>query len=777
MNKFIKETALTQGNESFSIMSSYILKRYMTNKEEEKELTMKDILIKFFNRLADLCNNEEDAKELITLWIQGKASLSSPMMFNRKDKHGKINYAACTLIAGGNTKHSIFDVLLKSVAEYNAAGSGTAIHLHDITSKFEPYNTESYDTIGMMGIAQIVGAISKHITQGHRESNTAIYSSMEHSGTLPMISKYGDKRSVDIQHNLKFGIFITDTFLDILEAALKSEENKEDGEHWYYTFSPHRFPKLTKYYGKKHTKHYLEFVNNPKNKKYLTKWDPIKYMYEYCEIIAASGGPYMSSKGNYNRNITFTKDVINGSNLCNEIGIPTSAVSKEDEHKKDVVGETGICVLSAVPLEKYVIKDKINTRFLNKQITGIDFKGIIKTAKLLCRTMNSAIDKSSYATVEGKNSTDKNRPIAIGVMGYADVLIHHKLVYGTTDALILAHVMYGSIYYGAMRQSIDLSINKLKEIPIYKLYRCIKKYFIDICTEEEKASEPLKTFLSSNCSIEMKLLLDEYVGMEPIKDAHKYKIALLRKFKEIDFRHFTAFPNILNTHLAEGIIQPDLCVKSGKLINNWDKYVKKPLNISPIFTENWELRIETWTGGDIKKQDWISIREDLKIFGCYNSLVTAPMPTYSTSIVIGQTASLEPITFIYGTLNNKDGESVFESKHLKLSEKDKKSVIKNGGSLKDTNYTDLEKRMYMPYRKISQEYVVLTFTIIEPFCTQSSSTNLSLEGITTGDIIKLIMLGYHLGSKTLSYYFRNTPTSAGALTIIETGCSSGGCTL
>ena len=91
------------------------------------------------------------------------------------------------------------------------------------------------------------------------------------------------------------------------------------------------------------------------------------------------------------------------------------------------------------------------------------------------------------------------------------------------------------------------------------------------------------------------------------------------------------------------------------------------------------------------------LKEDIKIFGLRNSLLLAPMPTASTSQILGNNECIEPYTTNIYLRRTLAGEFVVVNKHLvkKLSEKGlwtkemKDLMIRAGGSVQ--NITDIPK--------------------------------------------------------------------------------------
>jgi ribonucleotide reductase alpha subunit len=128
---------------------------------------------------------------------------------------------------------------------------------------------------------------------------------------------------------------------------------------------------------------------------------------------------------------------------CGEISIPSWA----DEGNADAA-EYGVCNLAAIPLNSFLIeKDSAAPR--------VDWEGIQEAAAVAAANLDSSIDLGFYPVEACRRSNVRHRPIAIGVMGLADVLARLRLAYGSPEARELDSALHAAIYLGAMRESAE----------------------------------------------------------------------------------------------------------------------------------------------------------------------------------------------------------------------------------------------------------------------------------------------------------------------------------
>jgi ribonucleoside-diphosphate reductase alpha chain len=130
---------------------------------------------------------------------------------------------------------------------------------------------------------------------------------------------------------------------------------------------------------------------------------------------------------------------------CAEITIPCFY----EEGRPDEA-EYGTCNLAAIPLASFVRPD---ARARNRGRVRVDWPGLIATAGAAVRNLDNIIDVSLHPVAASRRSDEKHRPVALGVIGLADVLAQFRYAYGEPSALALDRALHAAIYFGAMRSS------------------------------------------------------------------------------------------------------------------------------------------------------------------------------------------------------------------------------------------------------------------------------------------------------------------------------------
>jgi ribonucleoside-diphosphate reductase alpha chain len=161
--------------------------------------------------------------------------------------------------------------------------------------------------------------------------------------------------------------------------------------------------------------------------------------------------------------------------------------------------------------------------------------------------------------------------------------------------------------------------------------------------------------------------------------------------------------------------------------------------------------------------DWEDLRTKVVENGVRNSLLVAPMPTASTSQILGNNECFEPFTSNIYIRKTLSGEFPVVNKHLvkdlvKLglwSESLRDKIIINNGSVQDINeIPDDLKAIYKTAWEMSQKIIIDHAAIRAPFICQSQSMNLFVQDANFAKLSSAHFYGWSKGLKTGSYYIR-----------------------
>ena len=164
-----------------------------------------------------------------------------------------------------------------------------------------------------------------------------------------------------------------------------------------------------------------------------------------------------------------------------------------------------------------------------------------------------------------------------------------------------------------------------------------------------------------------------------------------------------------------------------------------------------------------ERYDWGKLREDIKTYGVRNSLSVAPMPTASTSQILGNNECFEPFTSNIYSRRTLAGEFVIVNKYLmkelidlKLWNDDMKTkIISNNGSIQNIETIPQEvKERYKIVWEIPMKHVIEMAKDRGAFICQSQSLNLWVEEPNYKILTSMHFYSWEAGLKTGIYYLR-----------------------
>ena len=173
----------------------------------------------------------------------------------------------------------------------------------------------------------------------------------------------------------------------------------------------------------------------------------------------------------------------------------------------------------------------------------------------------------------------------------------------------------------------------------------------------------------------------------------------------------------------------------------------------------WGIKDEELSG----RWDWSALRKQVKKHGVRNSLLVAPMPTASTSQILGNNECFEPYTSNIYTRRVLSGEFIVVNKHLLedlvelglWTEDMKQELMRANGSVQNIEGIPAEiKELYKTVWELSMKDIIDMSRHRGYFIDQSQSLNLFMEGATMAKLTSMHFYAWKSGLKTGMYYLR-----------------------
>ncbi len=181
-----------------------------------------------------------------------------------------------------------------------------------------------------------------------------------------------------------------------------------------------------------------------------------------------------------------------------------------------------------------------------------------------------------------------------------------------------------------------------------------------------------------------------------------------------------------------------------------------------------QMQFDMWGVTPSNRWEWDVLREEIAKHGVRNSLLVAPMPTASTSQILGNNECFEPYTSNIYSRRVLSGEFVIVNKHLlkdlvKLgiwNDRLKNQIIANNGSIQAINeIPENIKELYKTVWEIKQKSIIDMAADRGAYICQSQSLNLFIQDANFAKLTSMHFYAWEKGLKTGMYYLRTKAAS------------------
>ena len=571
-----------------------------------------------------------------------------------------------------------------------------------------------------------------HNGGGKRSGSFAMYLEPWHADIedfMELRKNHGDEESR--ARDLFYALWIPDLFM----------KRVNDDDYWYL-MCPNECKGLSDTYGDEFETLYNSYVDNGK---YRKKMKARELWFQILDSQMETGTPYMlykdaSNKKSNQKNL----GTIKSSNLCTEI------IEYSDDK------ETAVCNLASISLSAMV----------NEQTRTFDLHKLQQVTETVTENLNKIIDKNFYPTIKTYRSNMNHRPIGIGVQGLADAFAKMDIPFDSDMAQSLNKDIFETIYYGSMKKSNELSIQRkekmhqLQQEIIFDLYKKLDGYyewFIPLFNENYYNKDFVYYNQEQNATLNDKIqdnITNLYHEMKPtMKELFGYKF--YDKLKEFFDKQFGLYKYKYEKYEHLDATYKDELRKSNHC-GAYSSFEGSPLS-EGIF------QFDMWNVNPSNKYNWDELRESMIQYGARNSLCLAPMPTASTSQILANNECFEPFTSNIYTRRTLAGEFVVINKYLLQEMKQlglwnvtmKNKVIEQKGSIQNIDeIPDKIKKKYKIVWDMSMKRLIDMAKDRGAFICQSQSMNLWIEDPNYNNLTKMHFYSWRSGLKTGIYYLR-----------------------
>jgi len=395
------------------------------------------------------------------------------------------------------------------------------------------------------------------------------------------------------------------------------------------------------------------------------------------------------------------KDTINNKSNQKNLGtIMSSNLCTEITEYSDEE-ETAVCNLASIGLPMFV----------NKETKEFDYKELHRVCKVVTNNLNKVIDVNFYPTPKTKTSNMRHRPVGIGVQGLADTFMLMDIPFYSDSAVQVNKLIFETMYHAALEQSNEIARDR-----------------------ETKMMEET-TLDDGNMS--------PHIWMQFIEKTRDVNGTLVPKSEDAEI----VFNGVDNVSFKEF---------RSNYIGAYSSFAGSP-------AQQGVLQFDMWNVKPSAMYDWVKLKADIAKWGLRNSLLIAPMPTASTSQILGFNECFEPFTSNIYKRGTLAGDFTIVNKYLmedliKLglwNEQIKNNIILNGGSVQQLSMLPEHIRnKYKTVWEIPMRHIIDMAADRGAYICQSQSMNLWVQDPTYGILNSMHFHSWKKGLKTGMYYLR-----------------------
>tara|TARA_Y100001935_G_scaffold254445_1_gene263536 strand:+ start:1727 stop:4387 length:2661 start_codon:yes stop_codon:yes gene_type:complete len=670
---------------------------------------------------------------------------ATPTLFNAGTKREQL--ASCFLLAmKEDSVDGIYDTL-KDCAKISKYSGGIGLHVHNIRANHSFINGTNGYSNGIVPMLRVFNDTARYIDQGggKRNGSFAIYLEPWHSDIFEFLElKKNHGNELERARDLFYGLWIPDLFMKRVESGGK-----------WTLMCPDECPGLSDCYGEDFENLYLQYENDKKGKKTV---EAQKLWFSILTSQIETGTPYLLYKDACNKKSNQKNlGTIKSSNLCTEIieysnkeetavcnlasiSLPSCLEEKDiSDLTLTIYTKPGCCYCDYAKKLcdsmniKYIEKDYKDITISTEKQTGVTFPKIYYNqnqmiggytelveylkpsfnynklkdlAKVLTYNLNKIIDYNFYPIPETERSNERHRPIGLGVQGLANVFYEMKIEFGSLESKQINKNIFESIYYGSLEASAEIA--KDREV--------LMKRYIEWKNQSKDAA-----------------IYQNFVTQEEYEDIVRKLGKVLPSELERD-EYLGTYSTYINSPLYHGDLQFDL----------WDEKVDNSLF------------------------NWDTLRGEIKKYGVRNSLLVAPMPTASTSQILGNYECIEPVISNIYSRRVLAGEFMVVNEYLvndlllldKWNPEIKDKIITNDGSVQGIpEIPRFIQERYKTAWETKQKDILDMASDRGKFICQSQSLNLFVEAPNFKILSSMHFYGWKKGLKTGMYYLRTRPSS------------------
>lgn len=261
----------------------------------------------------------------------------------------------------------------------------------------------------------------------------------------------------------------------------------------------------------------------------------------------------------------------------------------------------------------------------------------------------------------------------------------------------------------------------------------------------------------SDAALELNKLIFETIYHAALERSNELAYSRMEQFKD-DFETLGEYEKLYPHLLEKSVFIEEEVIKLDRdRCGAYSSFIGSPASNGILQYDMWSV---TPTPG---RYDWDKLKNDIMTYGLRNSLLVAPMPTASTSQILGFNECFEPLTSNIYSRGTLAGEFIIVNKYLMRelidmgiwNEQVKNNIIANKGSIQQlTNLPEHIRNKYKIVWEIPMKHLIDMSADRGAFICQSQSLNLWMEDPVYNKLTSMHFYAWSKGLKTGIYYLR-----------------------
>tara|TARA_B100001027_G_scaffold212026_2_gene180902 strand:+ start:33 stop:2414 length:2382 start_codon:yes stop_codon:yes gene_type:complete len=587
-------------------------------------------------------------------------------------------------------------------------------------------------------ISKMSGGVGLHVHQIRSNGSYVHGTNGKSNGLVPMLKVFNDvARYVDQggKRNGSFAIYLEPWHSDIfdflnLKKNIGSDEirardlfyglwipdlfmKKIYEDDFWYLMNPSESKDLSKVYGEEFENLYHEYILQGK---FTKKIKARSLWVEIMRVQIETGSPYILYKDACNR-LSNQKNlgVIQSSNLCTEI------IQYSDNE------EISVCNLSSISLPKFLTKNVKSQLLENVEIITAQNCPYCALAKYFLKE-------------NGIVYTELDKDSCYGILKYQQNHSYPQIF--SNDSFLGG---FQNLWNDYLQPTFNFErFSKIVMDVVENLNQVIDRnnYPLEKCKKSNLRNRPMGIGVQglADCFNRMLISYDSEKAKELNREIFEtlYYFALTKSHQLAKF-HGKPYDSFVGSPLSKGLFHFEL----------YDEERKYPYKL---------------------KYDWNLLRQNILRDGVYNSLLIAMMPTASTSQLLGNTESFEPLTsnlYLRRTLSgefyviNRFLQNLLKEMNFWNQDFKDKMLFYKGSIQPFEELPTFFRNIFKTVWEISQKSLIDLSSDRGYFIDQSQSFNIYLTNSSIELLNKIHFYGWKKGLKTGSYYIRTRALTSG----------------